>query len=99
MAVRVDACRTTRSPVFREDGTAILEGWFAKSGVLEYKTPDGKIIREFRPPEENAKAAHKWGLIPVTLEHPPGLLDSSSNPSYLKGLTGSEVAGFNPLAG
>jgi hypothetical protein len=38
-------------------------------------------------PEENKKAIAQFGIIPVTDEHPPGLLDSSNSSLYRKGIT------------
>lgn len=79
-----------RKPVRTDDGTLLLDAVFARDGVLDYKIMNGTnmgIRRELRPPEENKKAIAQFGIIPVTDEHPPGLLDSSNSSLYRKGIT------------
>lgn len=47
-----------------------------RSGVFEYQQPDGKVIREYRPPDEVARADSVATLrdAPVTVGHPAGLV-------------------------
>jgi uncharacterized protein len=65
-AFRVDAGSVKQMP----DGSVRIPARLTKPGVFTYETADGKKIREYRPPEEVAKAdgyedAH------VTIGHPP----------------------------
>ena len=45
-----------------------------RSGVFEYLTADGRVIREYRSPEELTKADALRSIedMPVTIGHPPG---------------------------
>lgn len=90
MAIRFDT-GTLKQPTKTPEGYFMCEGTFAREGILEYRTPDGGIRREFRPREENQKALLLWGLKPVTLEHPPILLDSENAKQYQVGMTDSTV--------
>ncbi len=52
------------------DGSVRIPAHLTKPGVFKYMTADGKVVREYRPPEEVAKAdgyedAH------ITIGHPP----------------------------
>ena len=79
-----------RKPVKTDDGTLLLDAVFARDGVLDYKILNGEnmgVRKELRLPEENKKAIVQFGIIPVTDEHPPGLLDSSNSMIYRKGIT------------
>lgn len=80
-----------RKPVRTDDGTLLLDAVFARDGVLDYKilnpASGNGLRRELRLPEENKKAIAQFGIIPVTDEHPPGLLDSNNASLYRKGLT------------
>ena len=90
MALRFDfapICERTKTP----EGYFKCLGTFATEGILEYLMPDGSIRREFRSKEENEKALSLWKLLPVTLEHPPGLLDSKNVKQHQVGMTDSNV--------
>lgn len=65
----------------------VCEATFARDGVLEYRLPDGRIRKEFRPPEENKKALTSFGLAPVTIEHPPVLVTEDNAAHYRKGIS------------
>lgn len=75
------------------------EGWLrvwcraARTGVQEYKQKDGSVRREYRPPEEvgSPKSLETFGMVPVTLEHPPVLLDSKNTKDHQIGYSGSKV--------
>jgi hypothetical protein len=65
-AFRVDASSVKQMP----DGSVRIPARLTKPGVFTYTTADGKKVREYRPPEEVARAdgyedAH------VTIGHPP----------------------------
>jgi uncharacterized protein len=59
-------------PVFREDGTALLEGVFARPGIYEYRQPDGSVVRELVPLETIHDPAYLETVARsvLTLEHP-----------------------------
>ncbi|WP_353258028.1 DUF2213 domain-containing protein [Prochlorothrix hollandica] len=77
-----------RKPHLTEDGILLLDSVFAKDGVLEYRVP-GKTEprRELRLPEENRRALGDFGLLSVTDEHPPGLLNQDNAALYRRGVT------------
>lgn len=58
-----------------------------RAGVFNYKTGDGKIIRELRPPEEVFKAdsLHSLSGAPFTLRHPPEMITPKNVSKYQKG--------------
>jgi hypothetical protein len=80
-----------RKPEFTKEGYIRAEAVFAKDGILEYKLPNGEVRKEFRPPEENRKALTKFGLKPVSFEHPPVLINSANSQEYGVGLSDSTV--------
>lgn len=79
-------------PYVTDDGMLLVEATCAKPGVLVYHTADGRERRELRLPEENEKAASKFGLVPVTNEHPNGLLTKDNADEHRKGLTLQNVS-------
>lgn len=88
MAIRYDlGALEIKKPYKTHDGMVICEATFARDGILEYRTPDGDIRREFRPPEENQKALTSFGLAPVTIEHPPVLVTDDNAEDYRKGIS------------
>ena len=90
MAIRFDS-GTIRSPIKTPEGYFKAVGSFAKQGILEYRTPDGGIRREFRPGEENEKALKKWASQVVTNEHPDRLVNAENAKQYQVGITDSTV--------
>ena len=73
------------------EGYLRAEAVFARDGILEYRTPDGRVRKELRTPESNKKALTGFGLRPVTVEHPPVLLDAQNARQYAVGMTDSTV--------
>ncbi len=65
---RLDASKITQTGA----GAARVDAVVTSSGVFEYRDPDGKIVREYRPPEEVLKADSLATLrdLPVTERHP-----------------------------
>ena len=65
----------------------------ARTGTQTYRRADGTQVREYRPEEEvsNPESLATFGMRPVTLEHPPVLLDSNNTSKFQKGYTGSQV--------
>lgn len=62
-------------------------------GVFNYKTADGRTIRELRPEEEVFKADSLATLAdaPVTLRHPPVMVTSDNVDQYLRGYVSGTV--------
>lgn len=88
MAIRFDAGEITNRPHVCEDGTLLCDAVFARDGVLEYRdAATGAVRRELRLPEENQKAIAKFGLSPVTDEHPTELVNDKNAASLRKGLS------------
>lgn len=88
MAIRFDYNELKlRSPYKTHDGQLVCDATFARDGILEYRQPDGKTRRELRLPEENQKALTKFGLAPVTIEHPPVLITEDNAEQYRKGVS------------
>lgn len=91
MPLRFDKGEQIRNSEITPEGFLRAEAVFARDGILEYKAPDGKTRRELRLPEENKKALTSFGLTPISLEHPPVLIDSFNSKEYSKGLSDSTV--------
>jgi uncharacterized protein len=78
---------TLQAPVRMSNGWLKADGYIARSGLLEYRREDGSTQVEYRPPEEafSPAALDSFALVPVTVEHPPGLLDASNTKRYAVG--------------
>lgn len=89
MAVRFDRSpiSTSKPPYRTDDGLLLCEASLCRAGVLEYKQPNGNVIREFRPPEENERAIAEMGVLPVGIEHPTSLVNQDSAQTYRKGIS------------
>lgn len=70
------------------EGYLQAEVVFARDGILEYQTPRG-VRKELRLPEENKKALDDFCLKPLTIEHPPLLINAQNAKNYTVGLTDS----------
>ena len=83
----------------RQDGVDPLTGFWrgeatiARVGVYQYSDASGKTWMEYVPPETLADEAwlDSMSLAPVTLEHPPELLNAENVKRYSVGTTGSDV--------
>lgn len=73
------------------EGYLVAVAKIARIGVQEYANPDGTIRREFRPPEEVANRDSLKTLcdLPISIEHPPAMLDSSNARQFAVGWNGS----------
>jgi hypothetical protein len=71
----------------RVDATA------TRTGVLDYRNPDGTLRRELRHPDEVGKAEslQTLALVPVTDEHPPQMVTAHNARQYGRGHTGEQV--------
>lgn len=75
------------------DGRLIVDAFLTRTGVFVYRNPDGTERREFRPPEEvfHADALDSMKLAPVTNDHPPELIDSTTARQFAVGAVGEAV--------
>lgn len=75
------------------EGFLKVTGHATRVGVLIYKQPDGTIVRELRHPDEvfDEESMASLAMIPVTNDHPPGLIDSTDAEDYQVGMTGELV--------
>jgi len=94
MAIRLD--RFTFTPRRAErtpEGYLRCDATVARTGILEYPQPDGRVVREYRPPEEasDPQSLATFGGKAVTLEHPPEMLTAENTRKYAVGFTGTEV--------
>lgn len=103
MSIRFDYGDIKVAPYRTDDGMLLASATFARDGVLEYRRADGTIRRELRLPETNQdpETLHSFGLAPVGIEHPAGLVTKDNAANYRKGIslqnvryTGSGKGGF-----
>lgn len=68
------------------NGFVRVEGVVARVGIMEYYE-DGKVVKEFVPPEVlfNQDSMNSLSGSPVTLQHPPELVNSSNYSKYSQG--------------
>lgn len=73
------------------EGYLVANAKIARIGIQEYQNPDGTVRREFRPPEEVANRDSLKTLcdLPVSIEHPPVMLDSKTAKAFAVGWNGS----------
>lgn len=69
-----------------EEGYLVCYGTAAKSGVMSYYTADGKELRDYVPPDTLRNSVKSLINKPLTLEHPPGLIDSKTAKKYRIGV-------------
>lgn len=82
------------------NGFVRVEGVVARVGIMEYYE-DGKVVKEFVPPDVLFDAASMDSLSgsPVTLQHPPVLVNSSNYKEYQQGsVAGTRQDGNNLIA-
>jgi hypothetical protein len=70
-----------------------VDGFLTRTGVFEYVNPDGSTRREYRPDAEvfDDEAMASFELVPVTDDHPPGMLNASNATQYAIGAVGERV--------
>lgn len=95
--VRLDA--PTKFKVIRsDDGRLHCEGAFCRDGILEYRQPNGEIIRELRRPEINSdpQTVESFKFLPLGIEHPKtGLLNTKTYKEYAVGTTDSSSVHYD----
>jgi hypothetical protein len=77
----------------RPNGHLLVPATLARTGVQVYRNPDGSTRRELRLPDEvfNEDAMASLELVPVTVDHPPVMLDAVNTSKYAKGAVGENV--------
>lgn len=92
MALRYDI-GTLRSPKRCADGRLRVDGYLTRTGIFEYRNPDGSMRREYRPPEEVFKADSlaSFELVPLTDNHPPEMVTAENAKKYAIGAVGEMV--------
>lgn len=82
MALRFDN-GSLRAPQYLADGTVKVEAVVTRSGVFEYRNPDGSTRREYRPKQEvfNQDSMKSFGLMAVTLRH-HGLITADNRKEF-----------------
>lgn len=70
-----------------------VDGYVTRVGVLKYRTPDGKVIRQLRDPKEvmNQDSLETLRGLPVTLRHPPKLITPKDSKQYMVGYSSDDV--------
>jgi hypothetical protein len=88
----IDRVRRTK------DGYMVCDARIARTGVQLYAgdeigAPDMEVVRVYRPPEEvfSSAAMHSLAHRPITLTHPPVMVDADNWKDYAVGHTGDEV--------
>lgn len=94
MATRYDTAPLTKKSWHQTaEGYLFVPGVLARDGVLEYRRSDGSIRKELRLPETNRDPAtlQSFASLPVTIEHPPELVNANNHDRYSVGQVDPEV--------
>lgn len=98
MLIFVDRMTLDAAPRRTADGYLVASPKVARTGIQEYRgaevgKPDQDIVRVFRPEEEvfATDALHSFGHRPVTIDHPPEMVDAKNWKKYARGTTGGDV--------
>lgn len=89
MALRYDFVQVSNPRIDSKTGILRCRGTIARTGIQDYRSSDGSIRKEFRPPDEVEKSAKSFEAQPITLNHPPEMVNSSNSRQYLRGLSGA----------
>lgn len=86
MALRIDV-GSLRSPRFRPDGGANVDGALTRTGVFVYRNADGTERREYRPAAEVFKADSLASFegVALTDDHPPESISADNARTYARG--------------
>lgn len=76
-----------RSPEVLTSGWLRVDAYLTRTGIFTYLNPDGTLRRELRLPEEVFSPAtlDSFAMVPVTNDHPPGLLDADNTRQFQVG--------------
>lgn len=75
------------------DGRVRAKAYITRVGIFEYMDDDGHISRELRDPSDvfDSASLASFQQVPVTNDHPPGLLTAKTAKQYMVGATGETV--------
>lgn len=81
------------APQRMDNGWLRVDATLTRTGVFEYRLPDGNVRRELRLPEEvfKADALKSFELVPLTLEHPDEFLTAENTKAHSVGSVGQDV--------
>ncbi|NIQ92386.1 MAG: DUF2213 domain-containing protein [Deltaproteobacteria bacterium] len=70
-----------------------VNAYATRTGIFDYMLPDGTVRKELKPPEElfDRNSMHSLSDVPVTDDHPPGMLTLDNTKFFQKGYTSSHV--------
>lgn len=95
----VDQMIMDDKPRLTADGYLVATPRIARTGLQDYGgaelgRPDLDIVKVYRPESEvfAKDSLHSMGHRPVTIDHPPELVDASNWKKYSRGQTGGDVA-------
>lgn len=93
MSVRRFDTGTLRKPKKLASGFLRVDALLTRTGIFEYKLPNGSIRRELRTADEvfHEDALESFALNPVTDDHPPEMLDAGNAREYQRGNLGESV--------
>lgn len=93
MPFRLDTRGSVRHVTKTPQGGVRVDAALTRTGVLEYPGPNGTVIREYRPPDEVARADSLATLAhaPVTNRHPPGAVNPRNYKTYAVGTVAGEA--------
>ena len=83
---------------FTDEGFLKTEAVITRAGVYQYKLNDGRVINQFRPPQEVFSAASmaSMKMLPITNDHPPQkLVNSRTAKSLSVGHLGETIINEN----
>jgi len=89
MALRYDFVQVSAPRIDSKTGILRCRGTIARTGVQDYRNSDGTVRRELRPADEVEKSAKSFEAQPITLEHPPEMVNARNSRNYMRGLTGT----------
>lgn len=92
MALRFDT-GTVKSVHKSPEGFLIVKGTATRTGVFNYRNPDGTLRRELRHPDDVLHPDSLGSLAgkPLTLEHPPALLTPDNVEQHSVGSVGNKI--------
>jgi hypothetical protein len=87
--VEIKRDEITRTP----EGFLVVPVTATRTGVLQYLQPDGSVVREARLPQDvfSQESMDTMSLIPVTNNHPTGLVTAKNAKHVTVGITGASV--------
>jgi hypothetical protein len=90
---RYDRSELRSKPETTAQGYLRADAALTRTGVFDYRRPDGSIRRELRLPEDvfHADSMKSYSLAPLTNDHPPEMLTPENTKKFQVGTLGSEA--------